>query len=307
MKLFVAPIQGHTDAAFRHFHAEVYGAADEYVTPFVRIEGGEPRGRDVRDIASPLNAGVPVRPQIIFKDVNEFSTLVQTVKDAGYNAVDLNIGCPFPPQMHKGRGASMIANVDCMRAVAEIISADSDMDYSVKMRLGAISPDEWKPLVRILNDVAVSHITVHPRVAKQQYKGEVNIEEFRRVVDSSCRPVIYNGDILEPVDIDRIASQFPTIQGIMIGRGLLRRPSLIAEWQTGRQWSREQRIDALHALHARLLDHYSTILCGESQILSHIKPFWEYSEGEINHKSLKLIKKSTTLTAYHTAVTTITQ
>ncbi len=36
--LMAAPIQGHTDAAYRAFHAQVYGDADAYFTPFIRAE-----------------------------------------------------------------------------------------------------------------------------------------------------------------------------------------------------------------------------------------------------------------------------
>ena len=55
--LMAAPIQGHTDAAYRAFHAQVYGDADAYFTPFIRAEKGAPRNRDLNDAFGPLNDG----------------------------------------------------------------------------------------------------------------------------------------------------------------------------------------------------------------------------------------------------------
>lgn len=54
--------------------------------------------------------------------------------------------------------------------------------------------------------------------------------------------------------------------------------------------------------HRRLLEHYSSSLCGESQIISKIKPFWEYAEDEIGRKAWKAIKKATNIAKYHSAV-----
>ena len=48
MKLYAAPLQGFTEAPWRNFHEEVFGGIDAYYTPFVRIERGGFRNRDVR-------------------------------------------------------------------------------------------------------------------------------------------------------------------------------------------------------------------------------------------------------------------
>lgn len=301
MRLLVAPIQGHTDASYRRFHAEIYGAADEYTAPFLHIEHGAPRQRDVRDITVDSKC----RPQILFRNADEFTLLVSAVKEAGHTAVDLNIGCPFPPQMHKGRGAAMIANAECMSQVGRLIAADPTMDYSLKMRLGATDTQEWQTLLEAVGSTPFSRLTMHPRVASQQYGGEVDMAEFDRIYHTAHYPIVYNGDVTTLADIDRIAAAYPALHGIMIGRGLLRRPSLMAEWRAGKEWTPAQRLSAMLTFHQRLLDHYSSTLCGDSQILSHIKPFWEYSEPEIGHKAFKLIKKATTLPAYLRALPAI--
>ncbi len=57
--------------------------------------------------------------------------------------------------------------------------------------------------------------------------------------------------------------------------------------------------------HRDLLHHHESTLCGDSQILSKIKPFWEYAEAEIGRKPWKAIKKASNMAKYHSAVATI--
>ena len=50
--IYAAPLQGFTEAPFRHFHAAIYGCqgqADAYFSPFLRIDHGEVRPRDIRE------------------------------------------------------------------------------------------------------------------------------------------------------------------------------------------------------------------------------------------------------------------
>ena len=126
--------------------------------------------------------------------------------------------------------------------------------------------------------------------------------QFEEFLKASKNPVIYNGDLRTPTDVAKIAQQFPDIEGVMLGRGLLGRPSLAAEVAEGKEWSHEQRIESMKKFHRRLLNHYEETLQGDSQVLSKIKPFWEYAEDEIGRKAWKAIKKATNIPKYHSAL-----
>ena len=102
-----APLQGYTDCEYRRAHCEVAGGVDEYYTPFVRLEGGEVRQKDLRDINLQRNEGVATVPQVIARDRDEFARLCDVVQAAGWNRIDLNMGCPFPMQVKAGRGCGL--------------------------------------------------------------------------------------------------------------------------------------------------------------------------------------------------------
>ncbi len=302
--IYCAPVQGLTETAWRHYHRDIYGdGITSYFTPFLRVERGEVRYRDARDLKSDLNVGLPLVPQIIFRDLKEFKALCDTVVDAGYSSIDINMGCPFPPQVHHGRGAGAIANVALIESLNdEMNGAYKDVKFSLKMRLGAEAPDEWQASAEAINALPLTHVTLHPRTARQQYEGDLHMDQFARFLESSRHPVIYNGDLTEPVHIDDILTRYPLLGGVMIGRGLFSRPSLVAEWRSGCEWDEVHRMEALRRLHSSVYDYYCDTLSGDVQVLGKLKPFWEYMAPQLDRKAYKGIKKATTLRKYDDAV-----
>lgn len=283
----------------------MFGGVVRYCSPFLRVEKGAARPKDVRAIS--VTDGTPdVLPQILFRDIDEFRILTDAVIGAGHTAVDLNLGCPFPPQVKHGRGAALLRKPELLGAVAEEMRTRyPQMTFSVKMRLGVSEPDEWRAVMPQLARMPLSHIAVHPRVAVQQYGGDLRLDEFGEFLTASPHPVIYNGDILSPADYGTVTDRFPTLAGIMIGRGLLARPSLAVEICSGQEWDEARRLASLLDINDALLDIYRDTLCGDAQILSKIKPYWDYAEPIIGHKAAKAIRKATTMTAYSSAIAKI--
>ena len=96
MKLYAAPLQGFTEAPWRNLHQEVFGGIDAYYTPFVRMEKGEFRNKDVREIASENNTVSRLIPQLIASTPAELERLAGLFIEKGYKEADINMGCPFP-------------------------------------------------------------------------------------------------------------------------------------------------------------------------------------------------------------------
>lgn len=305
MKIHFAPVQGHTDAAYRHFHTSRYLGADEYYTPFIRLEHGEVRKKDINDLHSEISKEDKVVPQVIFKNEEELSALVDYLASEGYDRIDINMGCPFPLQTAKGRGAATAGSREAAEAVRKVVEKHPEVKFSVKMRLGMEDPYEWRETLPVLNTLPLEHIAMHPRVARQQYKGEPDLEVFGQFLEESKVPVVYNGDILTPEDAKKIEERFPEIAGIMIGRGLLARPSLTSEIKNGEEWPEDQRLREMVRFHRDLLDYYRSTLCGDHQVLSKIQPFWEYAENEVGRKTWKALKKAVNYAKYTTAVASI--
>ncbi len=302
MNLFFAPLQGFTEDAYRRIHNRLVGGVEAYYTPFIRLEHGGLRSKDLRDIRPEFNEGVNVIPQIIANGGDEFRTVLDAVRKDGYDRIDINMGCPFTLQTRHGRGAGILPHPDKVREICDIVKATPDVRFSVKMRLGNESAEEWKDILPVLNDTPLVNIAVHPRVATQQYKGDVDMEQFEAILAQSQHPVIYNGDVCTLDDIRRIETAYPSLTGIMIGRGLLARPSLAREYDEGGEWTEQKRLQLIRRIHGELLEHHRSVIPSEDQLLGKIRTFWEYMEPTLGKKPYKKIMKAGNLKNYLLAV-----
>lgn len=304
LPLFFAPIQGYTDHLFRRLHHEIIGGVETYYTPFIRWEHGAVRNKDLRDV-NPLNCqNIPTIPQVIAKNHDEFCRLCDLLQSLGWREINLNLGCPFPMQTGAGRGSGLLSHADIIEEIFNEMQQRSEISFSVKMRLGLNNPEESYALLPMLNVAPLHHITLHARLGVQQYKGTVSQEAFSHFYDVCRKPLIYNGDITTVEQIHHLEKQYPNLKGVMIGRGLLARPTLALEYQT-KELSLAERLEKSLAIHKPLRAYAEQHLEGEIQQLARLRCFWEYQEALLPRKSYKTIMKSKSLRNYTEAVNSL--
>lgn len=298
-----APLQGYTDSVYREAHTRVFGGVDTYYTPFVRIEKGGFRNKDLKDIACDRNRQVHVVPQLIASTPDEFRSIVRLFQENGYKEADINLGCPFSMQVRAHRGSGLLRYKEEAESLLRTIEEFPDISFSVKMRLGWECTDESFVLLSLLNKLPLKHITLHPRLGIQQYKGAIDWDGFSYFYDECELPLYYNGDLVGLEDIRGIKERFPGLAGLMLGRGLLASPWLAAEFVSGQILTVNERRDKLVLFHDSLMDEYAARLeGGEHQILSKMKTVWDYLLPEADKRLRKKVLKSTSLTSYQSAV-----
>ena len=106
IKILCAPIQGITDCHWRNAQHEIFGGPDGYYGPFMRVEHGEIRKRDLIDVSPHNNVATGFIPQILACQPKDAVSMVEVLKNMGHKVIDINLGCPFPPIAlhHKGSG-----------------------------------------------------------------------------------------------------------------------------------------------------------------------------------------------------------
>lgn len=307
LPIHFAPLQGYTDAIYRSAHARIFGGIASYYTPFVRLEHGDFRRKDVRELDADNNRGVNLTPQLIASTPEKILRILALFIEKGYKNVDINLGCPFPTLAKRHNGAGLLPYPDEVKALLmAAFEAHPDIRFSVKMRLGWEDANECMALLPLLNSLPLSHITMHPRLGKQQYKGEVDLEAFQRFYAECEKPLIYNGDLLTLDDIDTISNRFPRLSGLMIGRGLLANPALAIEYQQGAPLSLKEKIEKIRLLHADVFSQYGNLLeGGDLQLLTKMRTFWEYLLPDGDRKAKKVIHKTSKLSNYQAAVSNL--
>ena len=303
LPIHFAPLQGYTDAFYRNAHAACFGGIDSYYTPFVRLEKDGFRNKDVREIAPESNQVPHLVPQLIAPSIEKAETILSLFIEKGYKEADINLGCPFPLLAKRHNGSGILPYPDEVKTLLGLTLKYPQISFSVKMRLGWENPDECLQLAPILNDLPLRHITMHPRLGKQQYKGEVDLKGFEAFYNECSHPLIYNGDLLTVENIQAIRERFPQLAGIMIGRGLLANPALALEYQQEHPLSEKDMQERLRLFHADVFAQYGNLLeGGDKQLLTKMKNFWEYLMPDGDRKAKKAIHKSNKLETYQAAV-----
>ncbi len=294
MDIYLAPLQGFTDFVYRNAYVECFGGVDKFFTPFLRVEDGAVRRKDVFDLAATASSVRPLLvPQIIASSSDEVDILAQLVISEGFACCDINFGCPFPQQTAKMHGAGILAHPDKVREVLDAAAKYNGLKWSLKMRLGNTDRNECLAIVDIINDAPLSLVTIHPRIGKQMYKGSVDLEAFAELASRLKHPVVYNGDIVDADGIRRIADRFPFVDAVMIGRGILCNPFMPENFKTGNNiFDRNKYLKFTNLLIEGYQNHYNG---SEQMALDKMKTFWEYPLPGVDKKHVKAIQKSRSL------------
>lgn len=297
-EIHFAPLRGLTDTAFRRLHASLFGGVDFYYSPYLRMDRGLLRKKDLRELAEDKLPNLV--SQILPGTADEVEKLCEPIVAHGGRRVDVYIGCPFPPVVAHGRGAALLNNADKLEDVLQgVRKLQGELEFSLKMRLGYSDPHQWEDVMDSINATSFKHVTLHPRFAKQQYRGECDRDEFDKFMAKCAHPVVYNGDLRTVEDVEEVVGRWPALRGVMIGRGLLADLSLARKLRGEGVANYAQ---AFKALHDGMLSEAKARMTDGWQVAEHMKPYWDYfCKDEDFHRELKAIRKSTRTDKYEAA------
>lgn len=300
MRYYFAPMEGLTDSVYRRLHHQYFGGLHRYYMPFFSPTMHRTLSqKESREL--PMADSVPFAavPQVLTKSAEDFLWAVQVCQERGYDEVNLNIGCPSGTVVAKGKGAGMLRDPGALDAFLQEIFKKCPLPISVKTRLGLEDPQEFLAILEILNRYPIRELTIHPRVRKQFYQGDVDIEMFRYAAKNSKNPLCYNGNIESIADIQRISAEFPDVQAVMIGRALISDPGMLLPGGT--------TVTALTQFHDALLEEYLELFGGSRNAMFRLKENWSYllPRFQNSEKLGKRLRKTTDLTEYRSIVSEI--
>jgi len=228
--LVLAPMQGLTGLPFRRAFHRTFGDVFDYaVSPFISLTHGNLTLADkkISDVLPENNVGcMPVVPQVLGSEIQEFVDLANRLHDIGYTEVNWNLGCPMPRVARKVRGSGLLPYPEKVGEVLEALTTKTKVGISVKMRLGYRSENEIFDLVPVLNSFPLVNVTIHPRIGTELYSGGLHLDCLGKALPLLKQKVIFNGDIKTMSDLQKIQTLFPEIQDFMIGRGAIADPLL---------------------------------------------------------------------------------
>ncbi len=304
MNYYFAPLEGITGYIYRNTYEKHFGGISKYFSPFITTnQNFTIQNREKKDILPENNKGIYLVPQIMSNHAEQFYDMANKIADLGYKEINLNLGCPSRTVVTKKKGAGFLAYPEDLNGfLDEIFYYCRDMEISIKTRIGMEDTEEFIRLLQIYNKYPLKELIVHPRLQTDYYNNHPNMEVFQYAIEKSNAPICYNGDLFTVEAIKIFQREYPTVGNIMLGRGILKAPTLMKELE-----GEARDLDKWHEFLMELCDEYEKELSGDINVLYKMKEHWYYLFQSLpkDEKAVKAMRKVKHLDDYRMLVKSI--
>ena len=160
----------------------------------------------------------PISAQLFGSNPETLADSARIVEDAGFDLVDLNLGCPAKRVVACNGGSGLLRDLPKIERIFQAVRAAVTIPFTVKFRMG------WNDkyivcvdLARMAEDCGLNAVALHARTREDGYTGQARWEYIAAVKDAVTIPVIGNGDIRTPEDAAAMVEK-TGCDAVMIGR-----------------------------------------------------------------------------------------
>ncbi len=140
-----------------------------------------------------------------------------------FDIIDLNVGCPSPKVTGSNSGAYNLKQIDKILPIIKEAVEVTNKPITVKTRLG-YSEKKIEDTFNKLIKTGISGISIHGRLATENYSMDARIEDVLKISNNSPIPILYNGDVSE-----KNYFKLTDFKGLMVAREALRNPFIFKQ------------------------------------------------------------------------------
>lgn len=228
--LLLAPMEGHTDSAFRRLVKRLGGCGltySEMTTAGALIKGKVLERTALRIFTEEER---PLAFQVTGCAADEVAHAASRFAELGPDFIDINMGCPSNNAGSSGHGAALLKDLNiAQKVIRAVIAAVKPLPVTLKLRAGW---DEESlvmcELGQLAQDEGIVMLALHPRTRKQGYTGAAPWARIGELKNAVKIPVAGCGDVVNPEDALRMQRE-TGCDGVMIGRGALMNPWIFSQ------------------------------------------------------------------------------
>ena len=281
--LFLAPVAGYSDRAFRGICRNC--GADFTYTEMVSAEALV-RGSDkTAELLSRADNEDIYAVQIFGGNPDSIAGAVKIVKKTvAPEIIDINAGCPVPKIIKSGAGSALTKEPEKLfQIVKSAVAAAEGTPVTVKIRSGwDASHLTWKEAALAATEAGASAVTLHARTKAQGYEGKADWSLLQQLVQTlgGKVPVFGSGDVFSPQDAKRMIEQ-TGCDAVMFARGAMGNPFVFTAAKAFLQTGEIPVIPAAYRLETALKELKALIAAkGETAACREMrKRFCCYSKG----------------------------
>lgn len=232
-RLSVAPMMNHTDRHFRALLRLITRRALLY-TEMIPI-GALLRGQAERRLAHDQGER-PVALQLGGADPDGLARCARLAEEAGYDEVNLNVGCPSDRVQEARFGACLMAEPRLVAECVAAMGAATSLPVTVKTRIGIDDRDSYEHLAEFIGSVAgagCATFIIHARKAWLQglspranrHLPPLDYDSVYRLKrDFAHLQFVLNGGV---TTLDEVTGHLGPVDGVMVGRAACSNPYLL--------------------------------------------------------------------------------
>ncbi len=160
----------------------------------------------------------PISAQLFGSNPQTLADSARIVEDAGFDLVDLNLGCPAKRVVACNGGSGLLRDLPLIETIFKAVRGAVSIPFTVKFRMG------WNDrhivcveLARLAEECGLNAVALHARTREDGYTGQARWEYIAAVKDAVRIPVIGNGDVRTPEDAAAMV-EVTRCDAVMIGR-----------------------------------------------------------------------------------------